>query len=227
MKCAIMQPTYLPWAGYFNLISQVDAFVFLDDAQFQKNSWHNRNRILLNQKSHWISVPIKHNSLGQKINETKIVYAQPWCRKHSKLLQQVYSNHPFSKAILDCVIMINQGRFDNLSDLNTNLILWFLEKLNITTKIYFSSQINTDSKRTSKIIQILDFLGADTYLSPKGAREYLYSDNFSDLTLVKLDFQEFVPEIYKQYRQNTFIESLSIVDVVANIGWKSARLYVS
>ena len=72
MKCAIMQPTYLPWPGYFNLISKADVFVFLDDAQFQKNSWHNRNRILVENKPHWITVPVKHKSLDQKINETEI-----------------------------------------------------------------------------------------------------------------------------------------------------------
>ena len=67
MKCAIMQPTFLPWAGYFNLIAEVDTFVFLDDAQLQKNSWHNRNQILLNHKKHWISVPVKRSNLGQTI----------------------------------------------------------------------------------------------------------------------------------------------------------------
>ncbi|WP_370302900.1 WbqC family protein, partial [Rheinheimera baltica] len=54
MKCAIMQPTFLPWSGYFNLMASVDVFVFLDDAQFQKGSWHNRNRIPLNGKPHWL-----------------------------------------------------------------------------------------------------------------------------------------------------------------------------
>ena len=76
-----MQPTYLPWPGYFNLILKSDSFIFLDDAQFQKNSWHNRNRILVSQKPHWITVPVKHNSLDQKISETKIVSSHSWAKK--------------------------------------------------------------------------------------------------------------------------------------------------
>ena len=73
-----MQPTYLPWAGYFNLIAQVDVFVFLDDAQFQKNSWHNRNRILLNHGTHWITVPVNRKALSQTINKSSVDEKQNW-----------------------------------------------------------------------------------------------------------------------------------------------------
>jgi hypothetical protein len=86
MICAIMQPTYLPWAGYFNLISQSDVFVFLDDAQFQKNSWHNRNRILVNHLPHWITLPVRHAALCQTIRQTELDDSKNWRRKHIKLL---------------------------------------------------------------------------------------------------------------------------------------------
>jgi hypothetical protein len=226
MICAIMQPTYLPWAGYFNLISQADVFVFLDDAQFQKNSWHNRNRVLVNRAPHWISVPVKHNFLGQKINETEIVKTQPWRKKHSKLLQQTYCKHPFSDDILGITNIIEQEDFKNLAELNIRLLLWFIEKLNIKTKTYLSSQIDIDGKRTERIIRILDHLLADTYLSPKGSTEYLEEDGFSDLTETNIVFQNYNSAPYMQCGSNDFESHLSIVDVVANIGWKSTKQYI-
>ena len=125
MKCAIMQPTYLPWAGYFNLISQVDTFVFLDDAQFQKNSWHNRNRILLNHSSHWITVPVRRVALNQKIHETKID-SSAWRTKHQRLLQQTYAKHPFIDDILEICEALGKAKIDNLAILNISLIQFIL-----------------------------------------------------------------------------------------------------
>ena len=221
-----MQPTYLPWAGYLNLISQADVFVFLDDAQYQKNSWHNRNRILVNQAPHWISVPVKHRTIDQKINEIEIVNSQPWIKKHIKLLQQTYCKHKYSKDMLEVTNLLAKETFTNLAELNIRLIKWFIEKLNITTDIYLSSEMDIDEKRTLRVVKILEYLTADTYLSPIGAAEYLESDGFSELTSVKLEFQEFEAGHYKQYRHELFESHLSIVDVVANLGWETTKKYI-
>ena len=80
--CSIMQPTYLPWAGYFNLISSSDFFVFLDDVQFSKQSWQNRNRILIGDKMHWLTVPVLRENLKDKIYKIKIDDTRNWRKKH-------------------------------------------------------------------------------------------------------------------------------------------------
>jgi hypothetical protein len=226
MICAIMQPTYLPWPGYFNIISKSDIFVFLDDAQFQKNSWHNRNRILVNEDVHWITVPVRHHSLQQKINKTEILNTQMWRKKHGRTLRQTYSKHPFFGDIMSIIELIEKGEFSNLSKLNMEIILLCLSKMNIKTEVYLSSDSNLGGERTDKLINILEFYGVQTYLSPEGALEYLEHDNFTKLTGVKLVTQSFFPSIYKQSGSINFHSYLSIVDVVANIGWKYARLYV-
>ena len=92
MKCSIMQPHFLPWIGYFNLIAQSEKFIFLDDAQFSKNNWHNRNRILNNNLPLWISVPIKSGNLKKKINETEIVSDDRWKTKMVKKFFQLIKN---------------------------------------------------------------------------------------------------------------------------------------
>lgn len=227
MICSAMQPSYIPWSGFYNLISNSDKFVFLDDAQFQKNSWHNRNRILVNHSPHWISVPIKHDKLEQKIYESEIVNSQPWKRKHVKLLQQTYCKHQYSGDILEITDYLENENFNNLAELNIRIIKWFLKKLDILTDIHLSSEMNIDGRRTLRLIKILEKLGADTYLSPIGAMEYLKVDEFSKLTDIELKFQEFNPLPYPQYRHEQFESHLSMIDVVANIGWEASKKYIA
>jgi hypothetical protein len=227
MICSIMQPSYLPWAGYFNLISEADVFVFLDDAQLQKNSWHNRNRLLVNHLPHWITVPVKRATLKQKINNSMLADDKNWKQKHIKLLKHTYAKHSYFCDILELCNMLDQGNFDNLADLNIQLIKWFLQKLDLTSKLYLSSELAIEGKRTERIIGILEKLEAKTYLSPQGAGEYLDLDDFINQTKIKLSYQEFKPPKYKQYRHDDYQSHLSIVDVVANIGWDEAKQYIT
>jgi len=227
IKCAIMQPSYLPWAGYFNLIAQVDAFVFLDDAQFQKNSWHNRNRILVNQLPHWITAPIKRESLSQTINKSSFDNKQNWQQKHVKLLKQTYSKHPFSEDVFPLFEFIENCDSKNLADLNIRLIKWVMMKLDIKTDCFLSSELDVSGKRTERIIKILEKLNADIYLSPEGSAEYLELDDFSSKSSTKLTFQSFEPKLYSQHLQDKFESHLSIIDVVANIGWKKTKKYIT
>lgn len=226
MKCAIMQPTFLPWAGFFNLISDVDIFVFLDDAQLQKNSWHNRNRILVNQSAHWISVPVKREKLSQTIAETKLDDSQRWRSKHVKLLQQVYSKHPFSKDILELCEILQKDDSSHLAELNIRLIRWFLLKLEIPTTTFLSSDLNIEGKRTERIIDILKKLKASSYFSPKGAEEYLDEDGFLEQKVIKLEVQNFESLPYYQHKKHEFESYLSIVDVLANLGWPATKKYI-
>tara|TARA_B110000444_G_C18780407_1_gene567129 strand:+ start:627 stop:1313 length:687 start_codon:yes stop_codon:yes gene_type:complete len=223
IKCAIMQPTYLPWSGYFNLVAQVDVFVFLDDAQFQKNSWHNRNRILVNNCPYWITAPVNHKALSQTINKSLFDDKQNWKQKHVKLLRHTYSKHPFSHDILPICDIIENYNSQSLADLNVSLIKWIMMKLDIKTECFLSSELNISGKRTERIINILKKLNADVYLSPQGAAEYLDLDDFSIQTNTKLTFQSFENKVYEQYRQDKFESHLSIVDVVANIGWENTK----
>jgi len=224
--CSIMQPSYLPWAGYFNLIAKSDIFVFLDDAQFQKNSWHNRNRLLVNHSPHWITVPVRRKLLAQSIKETEIDTTQQWCKKHCKLIEQVYSKHPFAKDVLDICSVIEQDKIKNLAELNINLIKWILGKLNIQTKIFVSSNFGVEGKRTTRLIVLLEKLQSDCYLSPKGAMEYLEEDGFAGQTDINLVYQEFNPAPYTHHNHQPFESHLSIIDVVANLGWETAKHYI-
>ena len=226
MICAIMQPTYLPWAGYFNLIAKVDIFIFLDDAQLQKNSWHNRNRILVNYVPHWITVPVKRNFLAQTIKETEIDSSQNWRIKQSKLLQQTYRMHPFAKDVLSICPLIERSEITHLAELNMFLIRWVSNQLNIQTQFRLSSEMVVEGKRTDRLIQLLNKLHANEYLSPKGALDYLEADGFRCQTAIRLLYQDFNPAPYAQHKHSSFESHLSIIDVIANLGWEATKKYV-
>ena len=227
MKCSIMQPSHLPWAGYFNLIKETDLFVFLDDAQFSKNSWHSRNKILINCKESWIGVPIKKKKLNTSLNETEIDNSKDWKNKHLKTLKQNYCKHPFKDEVIEIFEFIEKLDENNLATFNIKIIKFISKKMNFNTKFINSSKLDINKKRTAKIIEILNYFKVNEYLSPIGAKEYLIEDNFSKQTAVELIFQKFKPKNYTQFRCENFVSHLSIIDIVANIGWKQTMKYVS
>ncbi|MUG97021.1 hypothetical protein F7734_33665 [Scytonema sp. UIC 10036] len=227
MKCAIMQPTYMPWAGYFNLISQADIFVFLDDVQYEKSSWQNRNRILLNGQVHWITVPSQRLYLGQSIKNIQIDEKRNWRQKHFKLISQAYAKHPYINELLNVLEIILEPSIIFLSELNIKIIRAFANSLNLYPKFVVSSELNICGQRTERLVKICEYFNCNEYVSPVGATEYLSKDGDFKDSQIHLSFQEFLPSNYAQHKQNSFISHLSILDVLANLGWKKTSQYVT
>lgn len=221
-----MQPTYLPWAGYFNLMTCVDEFVFLDDAQLQKNSWHNRNIILINHQSHWITVPVKRTALGQLLTGTQLCEGVAWRRKHSTTLQQTYARHPCKEAVRELAEFILEDNSASLATLNIRLITHIARRLDISTRIHRASEMVVNGRRTEKVLDILRYLHASVYLSPAGASGYLEADGFTLQSDIELQLQAYTPHPYPQYSEKIFVPNLSIVDVLANLGWSVASTYI-
>ena len=225
-KCAIMQPHFFPWSGYFNLISKVDKFVFLDDVQYSKNSWQNRNYILTNKKRFLINIPVNKSSLDTNIKDKLINKKYLWKKKIIKILFQSYSKSKHYDDLKELVDYFVSIKSDYLSDFNIKLIKFVTKKLKINSDFFCSNELNFSEKRTDKLIKILEKLKVDEYLSPIGAKDYLINDKFENLTNVKLSFNEFKVGKYSQLNQKEFVENLSIIDVVANLGWINTEDYV-
>ena len=122
MKCAIMQPTYLPWIGYFVLINSVDNFVFYDDAQYSKGSWHNRNKIIFNNEIKWLTVPVLKPKLKQSINSIIIDFSKKWQKKQLSLITHSYKHCNFFKDLKIILDFLKEEKNKNLSELNICLI---------------------------------------------------------------------------------------------------------
>ena len=228
MKCAIMQPTYLPWSGYFNLIYKTDIFIFLDDTQFSKGSWHNRNRILNNSKEKWITVPIKKHKLSTSLDEILIVDQKKWKESHINLIYQSYHKHPFFKNIEELIKFIDDIEIKNLSQLNIDLITFISKKLSLKNKFLKSSETKSKKRRTEKLIELLEKYNVTEYFSPKGSKAYLTEDNFVNKTNILLNYQDYETKRYEQNfnKNNIYIDKLSIIDVLANLGWVETREYI-
>lgn len=220
-----MQPTFLPWAGYFNLIIRVDNFIFLDDVQLDSRSWQTRNRIAVNNLPFWISMPINHTSRDQTLTESSLALEHRWKKKVTETFIQNYKKHPFYSDAKQ-IILLATNSYANLAEANIAVITFICNKLNINTPLSRSSIINPIGKRTEKIISLCEHFNASEYLSPIGSAEYLNSDGFLSKTTTKLTFQDYIVKPYKQFNTKEFISHLSIVDVVANLGWEETRKYI-
>lgn len=226
MKCVIMQPTYMPWAGYLNLISQADIFVFLDDVQYEQRSWQSRNRILLNGQPRWITVPVRCLSQLQVINTIQIDDEQKWRHKHFQLIKQSYTKHPYIEEVLEVVKIILDTTINSLADLNIQLIQAFSANLGIFPQFKRASDLNVSGKRSEHLFKICQSVGCDEYLSPVGSTQYLMEDGVFDNSSIRLLFQDYIPTPYPQMKSDSFLSHLSIIDVVANLGWQQASKYV-
>lgn len=229
MKCAIMQPTYIPWSGYFNLIASVESFVFLDNVQFERQSWQSRNRILLQGREHLLVVPVERAPLTTAICD--IVTSENrgnWRRHHWMTLQAAYAKARHGRELLDLLESIYASQEPmHLARFNMAIIECLARALHLPTRFLRASGLGCTGERTERLIAICETLGADTYLSPRGSADYLETDGFATATTVGLEFQTFIPAPYKQYRAESFTSHLSIVDVIANTGLAYARAYVS
>lgn len=223
-----MQPMFLPWAGYFRLAANVDRFVFLDDVQLSRQSWQTRNRILVNGNVHWLSVPIAHQSLEQRINETKIAdQGGRWRKKTARLLRQSYAHRPFFVDLAELITMFEDCAAETLSVLNIALTTNIMDRIGAKPLLLKSSELGLgQGDRTDRLIEAGRKLACDAYVSPIGARDYLEADGFERRCDMRLYYAAQSPPTYDQGTASGFVSRLSIVDVVANVGWIGAAAYV-
>src|SRR6478752_5495545 len=119
MNCVILQPSYIPWRGYFHQIQKADVFVFYDDVQFDKGGWRNRNRIKSANGSMWITIPV-NVSLGMPINEVPIDWRHAWAKKHRAQIEQSYRKAPHFSAYEPLLNELYSSHDELLADFTIN-----------------------------------------------------------------------------------------------------------
>lgn len=208
MKIAIHQPEHLPYLGFMYKMSLCDVFVLLDDVQFQKNGFQNRNRIKTPQGAQWLTVPVLHD-FGQKINEVKIDNKSDWRRKHLLSIQANYAKAPYFEKYFPLLQEIYSKPWDLLCELNIALIELFAKKLGIKAKLVRSSSLAKQGEKNELLLSICKRLGATTYVSGMGA-------GYLDVALfekngIKVEYTHFTHPVYRQLH-GEFIPNMSVVD---------------
>jgi len=224
--CAIMQPTYLPWSGYFNLAAQVDVFIFLDDVQFERRSWQNRNRILQNGAACLLTAPVRKAAQSTPIHQMELVQDEPWAERHLQALRTAYPQLRQQAGVDKVLEVLASARPARLADLNIALILALFELLGITCQTLRASELGCSGKRSAHLAELCQRVGARRYLSPQGSREYLAEDGFEDLSGLTLAFQEFTVTPYPQRQAAEFVSHLSVLDVIGQCGPEFAARYI-
>ena len=155
MKISAHQPAYLPWGGFIERISLSDVFIILDDVQFEKNSFTNRNQIKTSNGLTWLTVPVSlKGHTSKSIKDIEIVNHQPWYKKHWKSIQQNYHKSPFFKEHENFFEDTYRKNWILLNELNSHLLSYFLDFLNIDTKIVYLSNLNVFGKKQDLIINL-------------------------------------------------------------------------
>jgi len=227
MTCAIMQPTYLPWLGYFDLIDQVDKFVFLDDVQLVKRSWMVRNRIKTDQGPLFLTIPVQKTESrdNQLIINTEIDDIQNWKIKHLRSIHRAYthSDH-FDNVFAFIEELISEGP-SNLASFNMNIIIRIAEKINIENAIFRSSELdNQNHRKDDKLLKICQILQCDTYISPQGSSSYLEKNTPGGAfgkSKIALYYMNYEHPIYPQLF-GEFISHMCIIDLLFNVGFEKA-----
>ncbi|NBA87073.1 hypothetical protein GVN16_14980 [Emticicia sp. CRIBPO] len=215
MKVGIMQPYFLPYIGYFQLIKAVDTFIVYDNIQFSKKGWINRNRVLINGQDEYISLPLKKDSDYLMVNQRFL--SDTFEQDKQKALRKIYENYRKAEHFEEAYPVIescynNPER--NLFDFVWGSIRNVCGYLNIKTPLVISSEIGIDHqlKSQDKVIALCKEVKADEYINPIGGVELYDKKDFNDKG-IDLQFIESTPREYKQF-SGSFLSKLSILDVM-------------
>ena len=217
----IMQPTYLPWSGYFDLMDQADVCVFLDVVQFNKRSWQQRNRVKTAQGELMLTVPVRSKGrFEQRIMDVEIDAERRFADAHVRSVRLAYARAPHAAPFLDDWETIVRRGHAHLADLNIDLITWFRDAIGLQTPLVRCSSLDVSGKRVDLLIDVCRAVGADHYLSPVGSRGYIEENDLFAEHGIALRYQAYHPVPYRQLHGD-FTPSLSMLDLLLNEGERS------
>lgn len=216
-RVAIIQSNYIPWKGYFDIIHDVDLFIFHDDLQYTKDDWRNRNRIKTQAGSRWLTIPVGRD-------ENRLICDVPlpppaWAREHWRLLAEAYARAPYFETYRSFFEKIFLGDLPpSLSTFNQNLIRRISsELLGLRTRFDDSRNYALTTRKQERVLELLAKAGATTYISGPSARSYLSPESFvtAQIALVWKDYAG-----YPEYSQlhGPYEPAVSILDLLFNTG---------
>ncbi len=218
MIVSIHQPNYMPHLKYFHKMEKADIFIFMDNAQYTRGSWINRVKVKGTESSIWLTIPVKYH-LGQSISEVEIVNQQKWARKHLKTLKSLYEKTTHFMEFYPTLENVLGKKWNSLADLNIEIIESICRILKIKTKLVKGSKLNCKDHKTDLLVNMVKAVGGDTYLCGKAVYQEDWKFANNNLKLIR---QKYDHPVYRQ-PHGQFIEGLSILDILFNIGSKKTR----
>ncbi len=225
MKCVILQPSYIPWRGYFHQIQKADVFVFYDDVQYDDRGWRNRNRVKTASGARWLTIPVLSQGVQlakTKIQDIRIARDLPWERKHLATLQHSYGQAPFFERYHGLVKGFYERHDECLADFTIAVTLALAAELRLTnTRFLRSSAMAVQGAKTDRLLALLAAVGADHYISGPSARDYIDEKKLraAGVTL------EYMTYDYPEYEQlyPPFDPAVSVLDLLFMKGEGAGR----
>ena len=223
MIVTIHQPEHMPWAGFFHKMSLADKYVILDNVQFKKNNWQNRNRIISrNGDAQWLTVPVMLKGHTEStIRDIKINEQDDWRRKYWGRIHDSYCKYPYFSHYADQLKDVLNKRHSYIYELNCELISFFRNVLGINNEVVLASELSVQGNSSDLLVSIVKTVGGTTYLSGPDGSKYMDLDLFSKNN-IEVIFHQFTPPNYTS--DNGFIAGLSMLDLIMSHGEASASI---
>ena len=225
-----MQPTYIPWLGYFDLIDSVDKFIFLDDVKLEKCSWQVRNRIKTPQGELYLTIPVISTKGRDKliINEVIIDDSKLWRKKHLKSIFYAYKKSEFFNEVYPFIEELINNKIIRLCDFTINIITTISDRIGINKEFILSSSLkNLSGKKEDRVVSICKEVDFKMYLSPQGSAIYIEKElpgGKFPKNNIDLFYQKYEHPVYKQIYSD-FLPYMSILDLLFNYGFdKSLKI---
>src|SRR5688500_15716933 len=194
MNVVILQPSYIPWRGYFDQMRQADLFIFYDDVQYDKHGWRNRNQIKTHQGKQWLTIPVHSRGVtnGTPIRDVRIDWSKPWAKSHLKSLTFAYSKAPYFKEYFPLLESFYERRDEFLADFTIETCIILGHELGFaSTRFMRSSElIDIQGQKTDRVIDILKRVGATHYICGASASSYMEPEKF-DLAGITFEYMEY------------------------------------
>jgi len=214
---AIHQPEHMPWLGFFEKMLRADVFVLLDDVQFSKGDFQNRNRVKGRGGAQWLTVPVAHR-FGQRINEVETA-GDAWREKHWKTLRTCYARAAHFEEFAGAFEEFYARPWSRLSELNVEAIRVLARAFRVEKEFVFSSALGAAGQKSELVLNICKAVGARAYYSGRAGGTYLDAEAFRREG-VEIVVQEFEHPTYEQLfmKEQGFIPNLSALDLLFNRG---------
>ena len=222
----IHQPEHLPWLGFFNKIAKADIFVILDNVQFEKNYFQNRNKIMGTNGVQWINIPTSTKGhMDSNLSRMKISVDgvnRKWKDKYLRTIRMSYGKHPYFSMVFPVLEHAINLDTEYLCEINMSIIRGFAERLDIRPDYVRASEMDLDGAKSDLILDICKKAGADVYIAGSSGRDYLDVERFREAGIT-VKYNDYKHPVYEQRKAKEFQSHLAALDLFMNCGWDEGK----